>query len=109
MNHTHVMHELRPQHRPLRIVPGPNGQPLSEADLPPPDTKRWVSRRKAEVVAAVRGGLLSLEEALERYSLSEDEFKIWQKLFQAHGQAGLRTTRCKQYRELTAGAAEARG
>ena len=49
-----------------RYVVGPEGTPLTMADLPPPDTKRWVIRRKAEVVAAVRGGLLSLEEACSR-------------------------------------------
>ena len=46
----------------VRYVIGPDGSPLTVADLPPKDTKRWVIRRKAEVVAAVRGGLLSLEE-----------------------------------------------
>ena len=50
----------------VRYVIGPDGSPLTVADLPPKDTKRWVIRRKAEVVAAVRGGLLSLEEACER-------------------------------------------
>ena len=47
----------------VKYVIGPDGSPLTIADLPPPDTRRWVIRRKAEVVAAVRGGLLSLEEA----------------------------------------------
>src|SRR5471030_1439044 len=48
-------------HRPrVKYVIGPDGSPLTIADLPPPTTKRWVIRRKAEVVAAVRGGLLSL-------------------------------------------------
>jgi hypothetical protein len=51
-------------------VIGPDGSPLTIADLPPPGTKRWVPRRKAEVVAAVRGGLLSLQEACSRYSLT---------------------------------------
>jgi len=51
---------LRPR---VKYVIGPDGSPLTIADLPPPSTKRWVIRRKAEVVAAVRGGLLSLEEA----------------------------------------------
>ena len=46
--------------------------------LPPPTTKRWVIRRKAEVVAAVRGGLLSLEEACARYTLTVEEFLSWQ-------------------------------
>ena len=31
-------------------------------------------RRKAEVVAAVSGGLLSVDEACERYSLTLEEF-----------------------------------
>jgi len=51
-------------HRPrVKYVIGPDGSPLTIADLPAPGTRRWVIRRKAEVVAAVRGGLLSLEEA----------------------------------------------
>src|SRR6267378_6841482 len=62
----------------VRYVIGPDGSPLTVADLPPKDTKRWVIRRKAEVVAAVRGGLLSLEEACERYTLTVDEFLSWQ-------------------------------
>ena len=62
-------------HRPrVKYVIGPDGSPLTVADLPPTDTKRWVIRRKAEVVAAVRGGLLSLEEACTRYTLTVDEF-----------------------------------
>jgi Protein of unknown function (DUF1153) len=49
------------------------GRRLTLADLPSPDTKRWVIRRKAEVVATVRSCLLSLEEASTRYELSSDE------------------------------------
>ena len=66
-------------HRPrVKYVIGPDGSPLTIADLPAPGTKRWVIRRKAEVVAAVRGGLLSLEEACSRYTLTVDEFLSWQ-------------------------------
>jgi hypothetical protein len=57
-----------------------------------------VIRRKAEVVAAVRGGLLSLEDALERYRLTSEEFLAWQRSIDRHGLAGLRTTRLQQYR-----------
>jgi len=65
-------------HRPrVKYVIGPDGSPLTIADLPPPTTKRWVIRRKAEVVAAVRGGLLSLEEACARYTLTVEEFLSW--------------------------------
>ena len=68
------------------------------ADLPPSSTRRWVIRRKAEVVAAVRGGLLSLEEACQRYTLTVEEFLSWQASIDDHGLAGLRTTRIQQYR-----------
>ena len=77
---------------------GPTGAPLTMADLPPPDTGRWVIRRKAEVVAAVRGGLMSLDDALERYRLTAEEFLAWQRSIDKHGLAGLRTTRIQQYR-----------
>ena len=43
-------------------------------DLPPPGTKRWIARRKAAVVAAVRSGAIGLEEACRRSELSEEEF-----------------------------------
>ncbi|MFT6461354.1 MAG: hypothetical protein ACJA0Y_000850, partial [Maricaulis maris] len=67
-------------------------------DLPNPSTQRWVVRRKAEVVAAVRGGLLTLEQACQRYSLTVEEFLGWQRSIDRHGLAGLRTTRIQQYR-----------
>ena len=66
--------------------------------LPPPDTRRWVMRRKAQVVAAVRGGLLTFEEACERYRLSEEEFKSWISLLDSYGVRGLRATRSQEYR-----------
>ena len=83
--------------RPAQVI-GPLGEPLTIDDLPSPKTKRWVVRRKAEVVAAVRGGLLSLEDALARYRLTAEEFLAWQKSIDRHGLAGLRTTRLQQYR-----------
>ena len=82
----------------VKYVIGPDGSPLTIADLPPTTTRRWVIRRKAEVVAAVRGGLLSLEEACERYRLTVEEFLSWQMSIDRHGLAGLRTTRIQQYR-----------
>jgi hypothetical protein len=73
-------------------VIGPDGGPLTLSDLPSAGTKRWVSRRKAEVVSAVNGGLLSLDEACRRYSLSIEEFISWQRAFDRYGQRGLRAT-----------------
>ncbi|MCZ2158393.1 DUF1153 domain-containing protein [Bartonella sp. 220] len=82
----------------MKYVTGPDGSPLTIADLPPKTTRRWVIRRKAEVVAAVRGGLLSLDEACQRYTLTVEEFLSWQSLIDEHGLAGLRTTRIQHYR-----------
>ena len=91
--------------RPTSII-GPAGKPISLDDLPPPGTKRWVIRRKAEVVTAVRAGLLTLEEACARYNLSVEEFLSWQSLIDKHGMRGLRTTRLQQYRRHIAGSTE---
>src|ERR1700680_5107368 len=89
-------------HRPrAKYVIGPDGSPLTIADLPAPGTKRWVIRRKAEVWAPVRGGLLSPEEACSRYTLTVEEFLAWQYSIERHGLAGLRTTRIQQYRQYT--------
>ena len=68
---------MQKQRRYDGMVMGPDGNPLTLDDLPPPDTTRWVIRRKAEVVAAVRGGLLTLEAACERYNLTTEEFESW--------------------------------
>lgn len=85
--------------RPDQVI-GPLGEPLTLADLPPPQTKRWVVRRKAEVVAAVNGGLLSVDDVLERYSLTLEEFASWQRAVDRSGMQGLRVTRIQHYRDL---------
>lgn len=85
-------------------IVGPEGKTITLADLPPPDTKRWVIRRKAEVVAAVRGGLISLDDACRRYSLSVEEFLSWQRAIENFGLAGLRATRVQDYRPNDFGA-----
>jgi len=72
--------------------------PRSLDHLPPPGTKRWVIRRKAAVVGAVRNGLLTLEDACKRYNLSVEEFLSWQRLIERHGLPGLRATRLQDYR-----------
>ena len=82
----------------LHRVVGPDGKILTLDDLPPPNTQRWVARRKAEVVAAVRAGLLTLEEACTRYSLSSEEFTTWEQAIEKHGLGGLRVTRIQDFR-----------
>ena len=68
-------------------------------ELPSPDTKRWVVRRKAVVVQAVRNGMISLQEACRRYNLSVEEFLAWQRAIERHGIPGLRVTRLQIYRD----------
>lgn len=82
------------------MVIGPLGEPLTLESLPPADTTRWVVRRKAEVVAAVNGGLLTVDEACERYSLTLEEFAAWQRAVDRSGMQGLRVTRIQHYRDL---------
>ena len=44
------------------------------------------------------GGLLSLEEACDRYKLTVDEFLSWKRSIDRHGLPGLRATRIQDYR-----------
>ena len=67
--------------------------------LPPAGTRRWVARRKAAVVAAVRQGVITREEACRRYELSEEKLSSWQQSFEAHGVNGLRVTHLALYRD----------
>jgi len=71
---------MKPKNEPVSYVIGPQGTILTKADLPPAGVGRWTARRKAEIVIALRGGLLSLEEASERYSLTVEELAAWQRL-----------------------------
>lgn len=79
-------------------ISGQHGRGSEKASLPPPETRRWVMRRKAQVVTAVHNGTLTFEEACERYHLSEEEFKSWISLFDHFGMHGLRATRMQEYR-----------
>ena len=83
-----------------RQVTLPDGSILTRADLPPADTRRWVASRKAIVVKAVLYGLIPQSEALERYSLSEEEFGLWRDAVEKHGDKALRVTTIQKYRQL---------
>jgi len=85
--------------RPQQVI-GPLGEPLTLATLPPAETARWTPRRKAEVVAAVAGGLLTFDEACARYSLSIEEFTSWQRAVDRSGMPGLRVTRIQDYSDF---------
>jgi len=79
-------------------IGAPHGNPMSIISLPPSDNIRWVSGRKAAVVAGVCAGLITIEEACERYTLSIEELLSWQRLIDNHGVRGLRATKIQDYR-----------
>jgi Protein of unknown function (DUF1153) len=56
---------------------GPEGRRITLAQLPRPGLKRWLPRHKALVVAAVRHGLLTFDEACKRYPAYAKEFLCW--------------------------------
>ncbi|MGI4876347.1 MAG: DUF1153 domain-containing protein [Janthinobacterium lividum] len=85
---------------PPSSVLGPLGEQLTIDMLPPANTQRWVVRRKAEVLAAIRGGLLTRTEACLRYRLSDEELRLWERAVDAAGMPGLRVTRVQVYRSV---------
>ena len=82
-----------------RAVSLPDGTVMSRADLPPANTRRWVASRKAAVVRGVLYGLISRGEALAKYGLSEEEFRSWVAAVAEHGEAALKATALKKYRQ----------
>lgn len=81
-----------------RAVTLPDGSVMSRADLPCVRTRRWVVSRKAAVVRGVLYGLISQEEALEIYGLSEEEFLSWVKAVADFGEDALKATAIQKYR-----------
>lgn len=84
--------------RPSAVM-GPLGEVLTLDALPSAAHSRWTIRRKAEVVAALKGGLLTIDEVCERYSLTTEELALWQNSVDRSGMQGLRVTRIQHYRE----------
>jgi hypothetical protein len=76
------------------FVIGPDGERMTKADLPPADTTRWVPRRKARVVAAVEGGLITREDAKRLYSISDEEFDSWRVALSSFGMRRLGWNNC---------------
>lgn len=81
-------------------VVGPLGERLTRDSLPRPDVGRWTPRMKAELVAAVSGGLIELSEACTRYALTIEEYASWQRNIERAGILGVRTTRTQMYRNI---------
>jgi len=75
-----------------RAVTLPDGKVFSRADLPPPDTARWVASRKLAVVRGLACGLITRPEAIHIYGLSEEELDSWIRAAQTQGKEGLKAT-----------------
>ncbi len=82
-----------------RAVSLPGGRIMTRADLPAPDTRRWVASRKASVVRGVAAGLITRSEALTIWGLSEAEFDEWRVAVETHGVDALKTTQIQNYRQ----------
>jgi hypothetical protein len=80
-----------------RSVKLPDGTMMTRADLPVPETRRWVASRKATVVKAVAYGLVAREEAREMYGLSDDELGEWETAVRDHGEVALKATALQKY------------
>ncbi len=89
----------------LKKVDGPravtlqDGSVMTRADLPEPNTGRWVASRKAAVVRAVEAGLLERDDAIKMYELSSEEYDAWQSLVVRHGESALKATAIQRYRQ----------
>lgn len=81
-----------------RSVKLPDGKMMTRADLPPPQTRRWVASRKACVVKAVTHGLLTREAAQDMYSLSQEELAEWETAVREHGEGALKATALQKFR-----------
>lgn len=86
--------------RPQSVI-GPLGELLTREMLPKPDA-RWTPRRKAEVVAAVHGGMLHIDEACALYNIAVEEFDLWDRAIGRAGLPALRVTRIQNYRQIMA-------
>lgn len=82
-----------------RAVTLPDGTIFTRADLPAPQTRRWVASRKMSVVRAVAYGLITRKEAIDRYALSDEEFDLWCDAVRTHGEKALKVTAIKKYRQ----------
>jgi hypothetical protein len=60
---------------------GPDGRQMKLAHLPPRGLKDWRPGHKAMVVAAVRHGLITVDEACRRYGLSTDGYLRWYRCY----------------------------
>ena len=67
-------------------------------DLPATNT-RWVKSRKLLVIQAIQQKLITQDQAIEKYNLSQEELFSWIRSFKSHGADSLRVTHTNEYRD----------
>jgi hypothetical protein len=85
---------------------GLRGNVITPYDLPPAHGVRWTSLRKADLIAAIVGGVITLDEAKARYALTTEELSEWRRALAAGGVSGLKATKRAPRRKETAPASE---
>ena len=78
----------------------PKDVTMTRADLPDPNTRRWVASRKAAVLRAINTGVIERDEAMQLYNLSDEELDGWDSALRSHGEQGLKTTATQDLRQL---------
>ena len=76
----------------IRLI---SGDVFSVADLPPVTLKRWTASRKRAVVRAVIYNIITAQEAIDAYALSQEEFNAWLARCADHGEDALKETKIK--------------
>lgn len=75
-----------------------DGRTVGVDGLPPGGTTRWGFKKKTIVVRAVAAGMLTLQETLDRYHMTEQEFRLWERGLSEGGTAGLMLTKFQHRR-----------
>lgn len=83
----------------MNAIAAKGGAAISRADLPDPNTRRWVASRKAAVLRAISTGVIQRGEAIELYKLSDEELDGWAEALHAHGERGLKATATQYLRQ----------
>ena len=84
-------------------IPDPSNDSIDAVPELPKSRQRWTARRKAGIIAAVRGGWVPIEEICEAYNVSADEFLAWELDIDRYGVLGLRSTPYQIYRDTEKG------
>lgn len=80
------------------VVRAIDGTVLSIGDLPTGRNVRWTIRNKANLLLAIDGGVIGLDDAIARYVLSIEEIEGWRRDVASHGVEGLKATTLKSRR-----------